>query len=127
MLFNLFVAIFACYFSLAYPDILISSFFGVHFLVIQLFCDLFFYLFVQNVPRNLHFFIYWGISLFYKNFMLCFVVLFCQLRTSKFSTFAISGYITTIIVIFKLVCSVCFTFSREQRVRLRTLSRGAVS
>lgn len=74
-----------------YPDILISSFFGVLFPIIQLFCDLFFLFFTLNVPRNLHFFIYWGISFFYKNFMLYFIVLFCQFRTPKFSIFVIWG------------------------------------
>ena len=90
-----------------YPDILISSFFGVLFPVIQLFCDLFFLFFTLNVPRNLHFFIYWGISFFYKNFMLYFIVLFCQFRTPKFSIFVILGYITTTNTIFRLVCGVC--------------------
>lgn len=110
MLFNLFVTIFTCDFSLMYPDILNSSFFGVLFPVIQLFCDLFFLFFTWNVSRNLHFFIYRGISLFRKNFMLCFVVLFCQFRTPIFSTFAILGYMTTTIVIFKVVCGVFASF-----------------
>ena len=93
-----------------YPDILISSFFGVLFPVIQLFCDLFFLFFTLNVPRNLHFFIYWGISFFYKNFMLYFIVLFCQFRTPKFSIFVILGYITTTNTIFRLFCVSAFLY-----------------
>lgn len=99
--------LFCLLFFLMYPDILISSFFGVLFPIIQLFCNLFFLFFTLNVPRNLHFFIYWGISFFHKNFMLYFVVLFCQFRTPKFSIFVISGYITTTNTIFRLVCGVC--------------------
>lgn len=109
--------LFCLLFFLMYPDILISSFFGVLFPVIQLFCDLFFLFFTLNVPRNLHFFIYWGISFFHKNFMLYFIVLFCQFRTPKFSIFVILGYITTTNAIFRLVCGVflcvlilCITF-----------------
>ena len=96
--------LFCLLFFLMYPYILISSFFGVLFPVIQLFCDLFFLFFTLNVPRNLHFFIYWGISFFYKNFMLYFIVLFCQFRTPKFSIFVIWGYITTTSLYLRTCC-----------------------
>ena len=78
-------------FSLMYPDILIYSFSGVLFPVIQLFCDLFFLFFTLNVPRNLHFFIYWGISFFYKNFMLYFIVLFLPIPYPKIFYFCYYG------------------------------------
>lgn len=83
--------LFCLLFFLMYPYILISSFFGVLFPVIQLFCDLFFLFFTLNVPRNLHFFIYWGISFFYKNFMLYFIVLFLPIPYPKIFYFCYFG------------------------------------